>query len=125
MADSTPRRHVVVLHDYVAQYPNPITAVAGALVRVEKDDPDFPGWWWCVANDGRAGWVHAEFLMPPPAPGGSARLRADYTARELTVQQGTRLTVLDERGGWLYVVAPDGAIGWVPGSHVRRDDTAT
>jgi len=55
----------------------------------------------------------------------SARLHVDYTARELTVRRATRLTVLDARGGWLYVAAPDGATGWVPASHVRRDDTAT
>jgi Bacterial SH3 domain len=81
------------LREYVARYPDPITVVAGALVRVEKDDPDF------------------------------GRLRADYTARELTVQQRTPLTVLDERGGWLSVAAPDGATGWVPAPHVRRADT--
>jgi len=42
----------------------------------------------------------------------------------LTVQQRTPLTVLDERGGWLAVAAPDGATGWVRAPHVRRADTA-
>jgi hypothetical protein len=124
MTGSAPGRRAVVLREYVAQYPDPITVVAGAVVRVEKDDPEFPGWWWCVAEDGRAGWVHSELLTPSPAPGSSARLRVDYTARELTVQRAMRLTVLDERGGWLYVSAPDGATGWVPASHVGRDDSA-
>jgi len=120
MTDAIRGGPVVVTRDYVAQYSDPITVAAGATVRVERDDPEFPGWWWCVAEDGRAGWVHTDLLAPSPAGGAVAHLRADYTARELTVHRGTCVTVLDDRAGWLFVSAPDGATGWMPATHVMR-----
>ena len=55
--------------DYVAQYPNPIEVSAGAIVRVDREDADSPGWWWCVAADGRAGWAPGHLLEPFPAAG--------------------------------------------------------
>src|SRR5689334_8125273 len=118
MSPGAPLIRGVATTDYVAQYADPITVTLGTEVRVERDDPEFPGWWWCVAPDGRAGWVPAELLAPPPAPGGASCLMADYTARELTIRRGTSLMVLEERAGWLFVQAPDGTAGWVPRSHV-------
>jgi SH3-like domain-containing protein len=112
------KRLVLVVRDYVAQYPDPIAVARGAEVLVERDDREFPGWWWCRAADGRAGWVPAELLSSPPAPGTSAQVVADYSARELTVRAGMYLEVLDERAQWIFARTPGAATGWLPASHV-------
>lgn len=108
----------IVCRDYVAQYPDPIVVCANAIVRVEREDPEFRDWWWCVAEDGRAGWVHAELLIPPPTPDATVRVRTDYSARELTVERGTPLVILDERSDWVLARTLDGTTGWLPASHV-------
>ena len=89
MSDPERDRHVVVTRDYVAQYADPITVRANTVVRVEREDPEFRDWWWCVAPDGRAGWVHVDLLTPTPLPGSEARVRVVYSARELTIQRAS------------------------------------
>ena len=125
MSHPTPARQVVVVRDYVAQYPDPIVVGRGAEVLVEREDPEFPGWWWCRAADGRAGWVPVDLLASPPAPGTSVRVVADYSARELTVHAGMSLELLEERAQWILTRAPNGAIGWLPASHIRVASQAT
>jgi len=108
--------------DYAAQYPDPIDVPAGASVRVERPDEENPSWWWCVADDGRAGWVPGTILDPAPTPGASARVQRSYSARELSVTQGEPLVVLEEFADWLLVRNTAGTRGWVPASHIERRD---
>jgi hypothetical protein len=113
----------IVTRDYKIQYPDPIDVAAGAEVRVERADVEAPQWWWCVAADGRAGWVPANLLEPEPVAGGISSLRRDYSARELAVRRGDRLTIEEAYSGWLLVQAIDGRRGWVPRTHVDCGDT--
>jgi hypothetical protein len=76
---------VRVVHEYTAQYPDPITVRAGDRVVVGADDPAFPGWRWCTGPDRRAGWVPERFLQ---AQGQQVVMLRDYTARELSVRAG-------------------------------------
>jgi hypothetical protein len=115
----------VVVRDYEAQYADPIAVPRDAEVLVERDDPEFPGWWWCSAPDGRAGWVPVELLAAPCVPGVPARLLADYSACELTVCAGTVLDVLEERSRWTRARTAEGLVGWLPTSHVRLVAPAT
>jgi len=108
--------------DYAAQYPDPIDVPSGATVRVERPDEENPSWWWCVAEDGRAGWVPATILDPAPTAGASARVQRPISARELSVTRGEPLAVLEEFAGWLLVRNITGARGWVPASHIERRD---
>jgi hypothetical protein len=109
----------LVTRDYAVQYADPIEVPAAATVRVERQDPDVPAWWWCVAADGRAGWVPRELLEPTPTGPGVAVVRTTYSARELAVSQGDSITIHREYAGWYLVQAGDGQRGWVPCTHVR------
>ena len=100
-----------VVREYTAQYPDPITVRAGDRVLVGMDDPKFPGWRWCTGPDGRAGWVPAPLLQ---LAGAEAVMLQDYTARELTVQEGAEVLVEHAINGWAWVTAVDGRSGWIP-----------
>ena len=113
----SPDRSAIIVADYVAQYANPIDVAAGAVVRVERNDPEFPGWWWCCASDGRSGWVPTPLLDPTPVAGTLARLRQGYSARELSVQQGEQVSIVSEHAGWLLVRTAAGTTGWIPATH--------
>jgi variant SH3 domain-containing protein/SH3 domain-containing protein len=105
--------------DYSAQYSDPIEVAADALVDVEREDHDNPGWWWCVGPDARAGWVPAELIDPAPRCGARARVRAAYSARELSMTSGDTLFVLGEYAGWMLLQNSLGVMGWAPSTHVR------
>ena len=108
--------------DYAAQYPDPIDVAAGESVRVERPDEENPSWWWCVADDGRAGWVPGTNLDPTPTAGANSRVQRSYSARELSVTRGEPLVILEEFADWLLVRNTAGARGWVPASHIQRDE---
>jgi hypothetical protein len=105
--------------DYSAQYADPIEVRANAMVDVEREDTDNPGWWWCVGPDARAGWVPGELIDPVPIPGVRARVRSAYSARELSVTSGESLFVLREHAGWMLLQNSLGTLGWAPSTHVR------
>lgn len=100
---------------YAPQYADPVAVEVGAHVRFQAraDDGEFPGWRWAVAADGRGGWV-PEAWFRVDGDRGVARRR--YSARELPVNAGDRVLVLDELGGWLLVSPGHGEPGWIPAS---------
>ena len=106
-----------VTRGYTAQYENPISAWQGELVDIQHEDDTYRGWWWCVASDGRAGWVPLERLSRAVKAGTRAPMLADYTALELTVTLGEELVIEEELRGWMFVRNMSGVRGWIPASH--------
>ena len=102
---------VLVVREYAAQYPDPITVHAGDRVLVGADDPAFPGWRWCRGPDGREGWVPEQLLQ---MDGSLALMLEEYTARELSVEGGADVTVRRVVAGWAWVTMQDGRAGWIP-----------
>lgn len=107
-----------VTADYRAAYANPLKATAGTILRVEREDDEFPGWLWCVAPDGLTGWVPELFLA---RDGRAARLQRDYDAGELTAYTGEQLGLLEEVNGWWWAVTEAGTLGWIPATHVQLE----
>ncbi len=112
------RLTATVTADYEAAYPRPIRAAAGTVMRVEREDEEYPGWVWCVATDGVAGWVAEVFLE---RNGRVAVLRRDYEATELTARAGERLTLGEEVSGWWWAQTEAGRKGWIPADHLRLE----
>jgi SH3-like domain-containing protein len=104
-------RVVEVTVPYHAQYTDPLRVVRGEEVSVGREDADFPGWRWCRAADGREGWVPIELLS---SQGPEATVSQDYTAQELSVSLGERLTVEEARREWLLVWNRFDERGWIP-----------
>lgn len=104
-----------VSRDYRRQYADPIRASAGTALRVGRDDPEHPGWRWCTAPDGLAGWVPEALLER--RPNDMALLKTDYDATELSVRAGERVAIDERQAGWLMVRNERGERGWIPASH--------
>jgi len=112
---------IAVTRAYAAQYSDPICFDAGETVRVERGDPEYPGWFWCRAASGREGWVHTSFLAA--TAGATTSVRA-YSARELTVAEGERGTLLELLDGWACIRLDAGDEGWIPETHVSITATS-
>jgi SH3-like domain-containing protein len=100
-----------VVKAYRAQYPNPIAVHQGDRVRVGKPDSENPAWRWCTGPDGREGWTPESFMRVNGEAGDMLR---DYSARELTVEAGSEVSVHETQADWAWVTGPDGRSGWVP-----------
>ncbi len=104
-----------ITQPYTTQYPDPISFDAGAILKVERGDAVYPGWYWCHAPSGKTGWVHHSFLAA--SSGTTTSLRA-YSAKELTVTGGEQGAILQQLDGWAYIRLDTGAEGWLPTSHI-------
>lgn len=100
---------VLVIADWSATYPDPITLAKDAPVTLTGQEDIWEGhrWLWAVAPDGRAGWVPDSLIRDATA------LR-DYTATELSCRVGETLTLHHNTHGWAWCTANDGRAGWVP-----------
>jgi hypothetical protein len=105
--------------DHEPTYPDPITMRAGDVLQLGQRDDEYPGWIWCTARDGRAGWVPAAYL---DVAGDAGVARRDYRAVELRAGAGEVVVVSAEESGWAWVVNARGEAGWVPATKltVRR-----
>jgi SH3-like domain-containing protein len=103
--------HMRVVHDYVAQYSDPIMGRAGARLVVLRGDDEYPGWWWCRGPDDREGWVPEAFLR---RDGPAATLLRDYDAHELGVRAGQDVQVHETASAWARVTDRAGREGWIP-----------
>jgi SH3-like domain-containing protein len=114
MSESDP---AIVTKPYAAQYDDPIEFEAGALLNVEREDAEHPGWLWCRAPSGKEGWVHCSFVN---RAGENATGIAAYSAKELSVVGGESVHIIRWLDGWAYIRLENGVQGWIPQSHVRR-----
>jgi len=89
----------------------------GDKVRVGREDPEMPGWYWCEDKDGVWSWIPEEYLKRDGAEG---LVTHDYDTTELTVKAGDILEYVTEVKFWTLCRAHDGREGWVPTIKLRR-----
>ena len=97
--------------NYTASSLDPLFIMKGESLVVTHESEEWPGWIWCINNEGKGGWAPVSYLE---IDGKSAVAGRDYDATELTVRSGDELKVLDEERGWCWCVNGDDKKGWVP-----------
>lgn len=100
--------------DYVRPYPDPIAVEAGDPLAEDPagaETTDLVGWVWRRGPDGRAGWTPTAWIE---TVGGKERIARDFTAIELTVRAGDRLTLLWSESGFAWARTAAGEEGWLP-----------
>lgn len=101
---------------HTSEYPDPIAFSEGTALTVGEryeGAENWHDWFFCSTQVHEGGWVPLQVIDITSE--GRAYAREDYTARELDVQKGERLTGLKELNGWVWCVrdgSPD--TGWVP-----------
>jgi hypothetical protein len=100
-----------VIKPHTASYTEVITARAGDRLAFERRPSEWPGWIWCIAPDGKTGWVPESWVE---IEGNACRLRSDYSTAELTVNAGEIVEGDIIESGWAWVKNQNGEWGWVP-----------
>lgn len=106
-----PGKKAKVKANYTSSSLDPIFILKGEPLVVAYESEVYPGWIWCINNEGKGGWAPASCLE---INGESAVARQDYDGAELTVRNGDELTVIREEQGWCWCVFGDSDRGWVP-----------
>jgi hypothetical protein len=104
---------------YRVQYPDPIVLRPGDVVHLGERDSEYPGWIWGTSPQGRGGWIPEEFLKVFGETGTAIR---EYNAREVDLDEGDIVSVIEELLGWALVSKGD-LVGWVPLSHLALSAT--
>jgi hypothetical protein len=89
----------------------------GDKVKVGKEDPEMPGWFWCMNKDGVWSWIPHEYLAIRDSEG---TITHDYDTTELTVAVGEILEYLREVSFWTFCRTSDDRKGWVPTKNLER-----
>ena len=108
--------HFSVIAPHTSEYPDPITLKKGAklLVGQKYEGPEaWDNWLFCETEGQRGGWVPAQIIQMIDETSGLAL--EDYTANELDVLEGQRLTSSRTLNGWAWCTDPETSkSGWVP-----------
>ena len=102
-----------VIKNHKSEFHTPLIAKKGEIVQGEERETEFEGWLWCQSNSGVQGWVPKNHLEPA-SESGHFQFLQDYNARELTIDAGQEVIVLDEESGWAWVRTTLGEEGWIP-----------
>lgn len=100
-----------VIKNYKSAYSDPIRLMQGDVVDWSERESQWKGWVWCKEQNGKKGWIPESILAKE---GSKATIIKDYSAIELTIEEGETLEILCEESGWLWCKNNKGDCGWVP-----------
>ena len=112
----------VAVADYDRPYPDPIAVRAGDPVLPDAErsqETDFLGWIWCRGPDGREGWVPNGWVVQEA---GGWRMRRDFSALELSVRTGDRISLDFSESGFVFGRSAAGEAGWLPDAVLQLSD---
>jgi uncharacterized protein YgiM (DUF1202 family) len=118
-----PHTTAVVSAPYERPYADPISLKAGERVLIDAEktkETDILGWSWCTGSDGRQGWVPNGWLTHQS---GAVQIVRDFSALELTINVGDRVTLHHSESGFVFVTREDGSTGWVPDACLQLLET--
>ncbi len=107
----------IVQSTYQAQFLDPIAFVQGEQVQLQQRDTQWPEFIWAIDIRGRSGWVHDSFIDVTAFPTISVR---DYDARELSVEVGDEVEIIESLGGWHWCQNKFGIRGWIPDAAINQ-----
>jgi SH3-like domain-containing protein len=102
-----------VVKNHKSEFHVSLIAKKGEIIEEEEKETEWKGWLWCRNISGVHGWVPKTYLEST-SESGQYQFLKDYNARELTVDKGQEVIVMDEESGWAWVRTPLGDEGWIP-----------
>jgi uncharacterized protein YgiM (DUF1202 family) len=110
------KKYCKVITEYISAFPEPLLIKKGESLRIENKKSEWPGWVWCINNDGNEGWIPKSYLK---LKGKQYIVIKDYDATELTVSKGQELLIEKEESGWIWVSDKKDNQGWIPLENVK------
>ncbi len=107
-----------VIKSHKSEFHVPLIALKGETVQGEKRDTEYEGWLWCQNRNGVAAWV-PETYLERTSDSGQFQFLKDYNSRELTIEEGQEVLVLEEDSGWAWARTTLGEEGWLPIKNMR------
>jgi hypothetical protein len=104
---------VKVTKNHKSEFHVPLVATKGEIVEGQERETEMEGWLWCQNDSGVHGWVPKAYLEAT-TDSGHFQFLQNYNARELTVDEGQEVIILNEESGWVWVRTPLGDEGWIP-----------
>jgi hypothetical protein len=101
----------LVHHQHKPETKDFILGTTGVLLVYERRETIYPGWIWCTDEHGNHAWVPEAYVS---VVGETCVLTRDYDSRELEVEVGEMVQVLETESGWAWVLNDEGRNGWVP-----------
>jgi hypothetical protein len=101
----------LVAKDHIPDPTGSIITSSGDVLAFERKPTLYPGWIWCTDSDGNQAWAPEEYVT---LIGDTCRFVRGYDSRELEIQQGTVVELLDQTSGWAWVRDSQNRLGWIP-----------
>lgn len=114
----TAERAFTTTADYEVIDRAPLVLAAGERVRLGKHDPDWPGWIWVTAINGRGSYVPEDIVTA--GDDGTAEVKQSFHARDLSVVKDEPVVSIREVKGWHWCRNEDGEEGWLPAYLLRE-----
>jgi hypothetical protein len=102
-----------VTKNHKSEFHVPLIAKKGEIVVGKERETEYEGWLWCQNSSGIHGWVPKTYLEQL-SESEQFQFLKDYIARELTINEGQEVIVLNEESGWAWVRTTLGEEGWIP-----------
>jgi len=93
-------------YDYSVSY------IKGDIVTIIKKDTEWEGWLWCEGKNQKGAWVPSSYLEISSKTSG--KFIKNYSSRELNLQTGEEVFILEKVSGWCLVINSESETGWVP-----------
>jgi hypothetical protein len=116
----------MVIKSHSSNYSDPIVVRKGEQVMVGEiynGAENWPDWRFCSKiNESQKGWIPEQLLSIGDNNDGT--VKEDYSAKELSVEAGQKVTVREKLNGWMWCQTPDGDEGWIPVENLEEQTDA-
>jgi len=106
-----------VVKAHKASFDYSVVFKKGDKVKIGREDPEMPGWFWCENEACVWSWVPEEYLDRHNKEG---TIIHDYDTTELTAAIGDLLEYVTEVRFWTLCRDPYGKKGWVPSRNLKQ-----
>ena len=88
-----------------------LSACTGDELSFERKETTYSGWIWCTGQRGAQAWVPEAYVS---IEGTRCFMTRDYSSRELELEVGDKVELLEIESGWAWVLDSSNVNGWIP-----------
>jgi hypothetical protein len=101
----------IAIKNHIPEATGVLNAIKGDELHYERRETIYEGWIWGTDRNGTQAWVPEEFVR---IEGNRCHLIRDYVSREMAIQAGDILDVIEIVSSWAWAINEEGGFGWIP-----------